>query len=81
MQLVRAKSGKNKLDIYDNRPLALEEIELKEKGFIARFRDLVSNQRYEAFYSGRPHFDKEWDICKLGKGEIKIKEYEREWEN
>lgn len=74
MQLVRAKTAYNKIGIYDNRPLALEEIELRDKGFTAHFRDLTNNKRYEAYYSGRPHFNKEWDICCLKLGED-VKQY------
>ena len=62
MKIVRAKSNKNKLEIFDNRPFAIE-IELQQRGFKVEFLDLRTGQISICYYADRELFDSQWRLC------------------
>lgn len=62
MKIVRAKNNKNKLEMFDNRPFAID-VELIEKGFKVMFLDLRTGDEYECSYASRKLFDNEWKLC------------------
>lgn len=62
MKIVRAKNNKNRLEIFDNRPFAID-VELMEKGFKVMFLDLRTGDKYECNYLTRELFDIQWKIC------------------
>lgn len=61
MQLVRAKSGYNKIGAIDDRVFMID-IQLRKGGFLVRFVDTINMKRYEAFYNSRSRFDEEWEL-------------------
>ena len=63
MKIVRAKSNKNKLEVFDNRPFAIE-IELQQKGFKVEFLDLTTGEKRMCKYGNRRAFDFEWELCR-----------------
>lgn len=62
MKIVRAKSNKNKLEVFDNRPFVIE-IELQQKGFKVKFLDLKIGQTSICYYASRKLFDSQWELC------------------
>ena len=62
MKIVRAKSNKNKLEVFDNRPFAIE-IELQQRGFKVEFLDLRTGQISICYYADRKIFDTQWKLC------------------
>lgn len=63
MKIVRAKSNKNKLEVFDNRSFAIE-IELQQKGFKVEFLDLRIGQISICYYADRNLFDSyQWKLC------------------
>ena len=62
MKIVRAKSNKNKLRVFDNRPFAIE-IELQQEGFKVEFLDLKTGQISIRYYIDRKSFDTQWKLC------------------
>ena len=62
MKIVRAKSNKNKLEVFDNRPFAIE-IELQQEGFKVEFLDLRTGQIITCYYADRKSFDDQWKLC------------------
>ena len=62
MKIVRAKSNKNKLEAFDNRPFAIE-IELQQEGFKVEFLDLRTGQIITCYYADRKSFDNQWKLC------------------
>ena len=62
MKIVRAKSNKNKLEIFDNRPFAID-VELLEEGFEVCFLDLWTGEKRVCSYIRRELFDAEWELC------------------
>ena len=62
MKIVRAKSNKNKLEVFDNRPFAIE-IELQQEGFKVEFLDLRTGQIITCYYADRKSFDNQWKLC------------------
>lgn len=62
MIIVRAKSNKNKLEVFDNRPFAIE-VELQQKGFKVEFLDLTTGEKKVCKYGSRRAFDLEWELC------------------
>ena len=62
MKIVRAKNNKNKLEVFDNRPFAIE-IELQQKGFKVKFLDLRTGQINICYYADRNSFDTQWKLC------------------
>lgn len=61
MKIVRAKSNKNKLEVFDNRPFAIE-IELQQTGFKVEFLDLRTGQINVCYYADRELFDDQWEL-------------------
>lgn len=61
MKIVRAKSNKNKLEVFDNRPFAIE-IELQQRGFKVEFLDLRTGQISICYYADRDSFDSQWEL-------------------
>ena len=62
MKIVRAKSNKNQLEVFDNRPFAIE-IELQQRGFKVEFLDLRTGQISICYYVDRNLFDNQWKLC------------------
>ena len=62
MKIVRAKSNKNKLEVFDNRPFAIE-VELEKRGFKVEFLDLREGKISICYYASRELFDAEWELC------------------
>ena len=62
MKIVRAKSNRNKLEVFDNRPFAIE-IELQQRGFKVEFLDLETGEKRVCKYESRRAFDLEWKLC------------------
>lgn len=62
MKIVRAKNNKNKLEVFDNRPFAIE-IELQQEGFKVEFLDLRTGQIITCYYADRKSFDNQWKLC------------------
>lgn len=62
MKIVRAKSNKNQLEVFDNRPFAIE-IELQQEGFKVEFLDLRTGQIITCYYADRKSFDNQWKLC------------------
>lgn len=62
MKIVRAKDNKNKLEVFDNRPFAID-VELLNKGFEVRFLDLRTGEKRRCTYGSRTLFDNEWKLC------------------
>lgn len=62
MKIVRAKNNNNKLEVFDNRPFAIE-IELQQEGFQVEFLDLRTGQRNICYYADRELFDDQWKLC------------------
>lgn len=63
MNLVRAKTAYNKMEVEDSRAFVVDNIVLKEKGFTACFTDLLTGLSKNLAYGSRELFDKEWEIC------------------
>lgn len=64
MKIFRAKHKQNKLQVEDNRPFAIDKVELLEKGFTVFFTDLTTGQQHALGYASRELFDNEWEFCK-----------------
>ena len=62
MKIVRAKSNKNKLEVFDNRPFVIQ-VELLDKGFEVCFLDLETGEKRMCKYGSRRAFDLEWELC------------------
>lgn len=62
MKIVRARDNKNKLEVFDNRPFAID-VELLKEGFEVQFLDLKTGEKRNCYYMRRLEFDKEWELC------------------
>ena len=65
MKLVRARSNKNQVEVMDNRPFVIEEIELYSNGFRVVLLDIYKNSEFrkiELWYGKRKWFDEEWEL-------------------
>ena len=83
MNIVYARNSFNKIDIRDNRPLAIERIDLRDVGFIVYLYDMLDDVTHSARYFDRASFDKEWILKDniqetLYNGLIKYKDYKYE---
>ena len=64
MNLVRAKTAHNKMEVEDSRAFVVDNIVLNEKGFTVLFTDLLTGLSKKLAYGSRELFDKEWEICR-----------------
>lgn len=71
MRLVQARSGFNKLEVFDNRVFAIERVELLPRGFKVCLFDLEEGKGYEVSYADRISFDVDWEFCENVKGDRK----------
>lgn len=64
IQLVRAKTAANKLEVMDNRPFSIVQVCLLDlRGFEVTFMDLITGEIRVAAYQDRIAFEKEWKHC------------------
>lgn len=63
MNIVYAKNSRNKLEVMDTRPLAIDRIKLEYEGFIVYFVDLKEGHSFAAHYKNREEFNEEWELA------------------
>ena len=62
INLIKAKSNKNKLGVLDNRPFAVD-VELSDDNFFRiEMLDLVSGNKDYLVYENRNEFNEEWEV-------------------
>lgn len=61
IKLVRARGLRNKLEVMDNRPFAVD-FEFLGTGFAVNFLDLTNGHIETAAYLYRDEFDSEWEV-------------------
>ena len=61
IKLVRARGLRNKLEVIDNRPFAVD-FEFLGTGFAVNFLDLTNGRIETAAYLHRDEFDSEWEV-------------------
>ena len=61
IRLVRARGLRNKLEVIDNRPFAVD-FEFLGTGFAVNFLDLTNGHIETAAYLHRNEFDSEWEV-------------------
>ena len=77
MTILRAKNNKNKLEVFDNRPFAIEWMELLVSGALSLVLcDLENGYIWTAVYAETTDILKEWDISNEI-GNVKRVEYEK----
>lgn len=68
--ILKAKDNKNKLEIFDNRPLIVEKVEISPRGGVVMWLyDMEVGDSYEVAYRNSEEVFKEWEICNDIKGD------------
>lgn len=64
MRLVRAKNNENQIEVRDNRPFMIDDIELYGNGFRIVLLDIyaIDGRKTELWYGKREWFDEEWEL-------------------
>lgn len=64
MRLIRARNNKNQVEVMDNRPFMIDDIELYGNGFRVVLLDIyiMDGKKVELWYGKRKWFDEEWEL-------------------